>query len=545
MTGKLHDAAAKLGLTPDDLVPYGDDMAKLRAEVRARPRTRERDPRLVLVSAITPTPAGEGKTTTSIGLAQGLSRIGESVCAALREPSLGPCFGMKGGGTGGGRAKIEPTDRINLHFTGDLHAITAAHNLLAAMLDNHVYFDNPSRIDPRRILWGRVLDMNDRALRNVITGLGGRRQGVPRESGFDITAASEVMAMLCLAEDADDLRARIDRTLVAFTYDGKPITAKTLNATGAVVALLRDALLPNLVATTEGVPAVVHGGPFANIAHGCNSVIATKTAMHLADLTITEAGFGFDLGAEKFFDIKCRGAGLDTAAVVLVATCRALKLHGGAKKKKLDEPNPGAVERGLPNLDKHVESIGHFGEPPIVALNRFASDTDEEIEVVRERCRALGVPFAVSDHFARGGEGSEELARTVIEHAEKTSKPFTPLYELEASVPEKICAVAKKMYGARDVYFTKSAEADLKTIRKLGYSDLPVCIAKTQSSLSDDPKLRGRPKDFEVTVEEIIINAGAGFLVVLTGNIIRMPGLPRRPRAEEIDLVDGKIVGVG
>jgi len=537
-------AVAKLGLGPEDLIRYGQDMAKIRAEVRERPRTRDRAPKLVLVSAITPTAAGEGKTTTSIGLAQGLARLGESVCAALREPSLGPCFGIKGGGTGGGRAQIEPSDRINLHFTGDLHAITSAHNLLAAMLDNHIYFDNPSRIDPRRVLWGRVIDMNDRALRNVIIGLGGRRQGVPRESGFDITAASEVMAMLCLAEHVEDLSARINRTLVAFTYEGKPITAKSIGATGAMLALLRDALMPNLVATTEGVPALIHGGPFANIAHGCNSVIATKMAMHLCDWTITEAGFGFDLGAEKFFDIKCRSAGLDTAAVVLVATCRALKLHGGAKKRALEKPDAGAVAAGLPNLDKHVENIGHFGEPPVVALNRFAQDTDEEIAVVRERCAALGVPFAVTEHFARGGEGAEELARMVMRHAEKVSQPFTPLYEIDDPATEKISSVCEKMYGARDVYYSKRAEQALKEISRLEYDNLPVCIAKTHSSLSDDPKLRGRPKDFEITVEDILINSGAGFLVVLTGDIIRMPGLPREPIAERIDLLDGKIVGM-
>jgi formate--tetrahydrofolate ligase len=473
-----------------------------------------------------------------------MARLDQSVCLALREPSLGPCFGIKGGGTGGGRSQIEPSDRINLHFTGDLHAITSAHNLLAAMLDNHIYFDNPSRIDPRRVLWGRVIDMNDRALRDVIIGLGGRRQGVPRESGFDITAASEVMAMLCLAEHVEDLSARINRTLLAFTYDGKPVTAKTIGATGAMLALLRDALLPNLVATTEGVPALVHGGPFANIAHGCNSVIATKTAMHLADWTITEAGFGFDLGAEKFFDIKCRGAGLDTAAVVLVATCRALKLHGGAKKRALEKPDPNAVEAGLPNLEKHIENIRHFGEPPVIALNRFAHDTEDEIDVVRRRCAGLGVPFAVTDHFARGGEGAEDLARAVMEHAERVSKPFTPLYDLEASVPDKISAVAEKMYGARDVYYSKRAEKALRDIARLEYETLPVCIAKTHSSLSDDPKLRGRPKDFEITVEDILINSGAGFLVVLTGDIIRMPGLPREPLAERIDLADNEIVGM-
>ena len=540
----LPDVAADLGLTPEDLLWFGPDIAKVDPAVRARPRLRDAPPKLVLVSAITPTPAGEGKTTTSIGLAQAFARIGESVCLALREPSLGPCLGMKGGATGGGKSTLVPSDRINLHFTGDLHAITSAHNLLSAMIDNQIYFGNPTGIDPRQIVWRRVLDMNDRALRGVIVGLGGRTMGVPRETGFDITAASEVMAMLCLAEDADDLRARIDRTLVAYTYDGEPVTAASVKATGAMLALLADAVRPNLVRTVEGVPAFVHGGPFANIAHGCNSVIATKTAMHLADWTITEAGFGFDLGAEKFFDIKCRSAGLDTAAVVLVATIRALKLHGGKKLSDIEAPDPDAVRAGIPNLAKHIESIRHFCEPPVVALNRFATDTDEEIAIVRAAAEELHAPFAVSDHFARGGEGAEELARTVMDHAEKSSRSFCPLYELSASVPDKIRAVAQKMYGAKDVYWTKDAERDLRKLEKLGYAGLPVCVAKTQSSLSDDPHLKGRPKDFEITVSDVSVNAGAGVLVVLTGDIIRMPGLPREPNAEKIDLVDGRIVGL-
>jgi formate--tetrahydrofolate ligase len=540
----ISEVAAGLGLAPTDLYLYGNEMAKVEPSVLNRPRTSTSPSRLILVSAITPTPAGEGKTTTSIGLAQGFARLSESVCLALREPSLGPCFGVKGGGTGGGLSQLVPTEKINLHFTGDLHAITAAHNLLSAMLDNSIYFDNRLSIDPRRILWRRVLDMNDRALRNSIVGLGGRRQGVPREGGFDITAASEVMAMLCLAEDAEDLRGRIERTLVAYTYKGEPVTAGSLGATGAMLALLADALKPNLVQTQEGVPAFVHGGPFANIAHGCNSVVATRMAMHLSDWAITEAGFGFDLGAEKFFDIKLRGAGLDTALVVLVATCRALKMHGGAKKKQLAEPNAEAVAVGLPNLDKHVENIRHFCETPVVALNRFAADTEEEIEVVRRHCEENGVPFAVTDHFARGGEGALDLAKAVMAHAEKSDRPFCPLYPLEAPVPEKIRTVAQKMYGARDVYFTKSAERDLVDVKRLGFDGLPVCMAKTPSSLSDNPRLRGRPKDFEITVEEIQINAGAGFLVVLTGEIIRMPGLPRHPRAEEVDLVDGEIRGL-
>ncbi|RIK92239.1 MAG: formate--tetrahydrofolate ligase [Proteobacteria bacterium] len=540
----IADVAAALDLAPAEWRPYGGDVAKVDPALLAALRRRDGRARLVLVSAITPTPAGEGKTTTSIGLAQGLARLGESVCLALREPSLGPVFGMKGGGTGAGRSQLVPSERINLHFTGDFHAITSAHNLLAALLDNHLYWGNALGIDPRRVRWKRVIDMNDRALRGVIVGLGGPAQGVPRETGFDITAASEVMAMLCLAQDEADLRARIERLLVAFTADGEPVTAAKLSAAGAMLALLRDALWPNLVQTGEGVPALVHGGPFANIAHGCNSAIATRMAMHLADWTITEAGFGFDLGAEKFFDIKCRAAGLATDAVVLVATVRALKMHGGAPADALEKPDAAAVARGLPNLDKHVENIRCFGEPPIVALNRFAADADDEIAVVRERCAALGVPFAVSDHFARGGDGALELARVVREQTHGARPAYRPLYELDASFPDKVLAVASAMYGARGVVLTKEAQRDLRELRRLGYESLPVCIAKTPASLSDDPKLRGRPRDFDVTVRSIQINAGAGFLVALTGEILRMPGLPRRPLAESIDLRDGEIVGV-
>ncbi len=540
----IAEVAAALGLDPGECRPCDREVLKLDPAVLQRPRERPGAGRLVLVSAITPTPAGEGKTTTSIGLAQGLARIGESACLALREPSLGPSFGMKGGATGGGRSQLLPMEKINLHFTGDFHAITSAHNLLAALLDNHVYFGNQARIDPRRILWRRVIDMNDRALRNVIVGLGGPTQGVPRETGFDITAASEVMAMLCLAEDEEDLRARIDRLLVAFDYDREPVTAARLGASGAMLVLLRDALWPNLVQTLEGTPAIVHGGPFANIAHGCNSLVATRMALHLADWAITEAGFGFDLGAEKFFDIKCRSAGLDTVAVVLVATVRALKLHGGIPPRELTASDPEAVRRGLPNLDKHVENIRHFGEVPVVALNRFGDDDEDEIEVVRARCAELGAPFAVSDHHERGGAGAEALARVLVEHAEAHATPFRPLYDLEQSVPEKILAVARTMYGARDVVFTRQAERDLRDVRRLGYEGLPVCVAKTPASLSDDPKLRGRPDDFEVTVRSVQINAGAGFLVVLTGDILRMPGLPRHPLAEAIDLREGLIVGL-
>jgi formate--tetrahydrofolate ligase len=453
-------------------------------------------------------------------------------------------LGVKGGGTGGGAAQLVPAERINLHFTGDFHAVTSAHNLLAALIDNHLHFGNRLRIDPRRVLWRRVLDMNDRALRNVIVGLGGPAHGVARETGFDITAASEVMSMLCLAGDAEDLRARLARTLVAFADDGKSVTAGELGAAGAMLALLVDALQPNLVRTREGTPALVHGGPFANVAHGCSSVLATRMALHLADWAVTEAGFGFDLGAEKFFDIKCAGAGLDTAAVVLVATVRALKLHGGVALPDLERADANAVTRGLPNLDKHVENIRAFGESPVVALNRFAADTDEEIAVVRKRAAALGVPFATADHHARGGEGALELARTVVRHAERASSPFRPLYDWRAPVREKILAIARTMYGARGVVFTPAAGRDLMDVERLGYAALPVCIAKTQSSLSDDPKVLGRPRDFDITVRAIQINAGAGFLSVLTGDILRMPGLPRTPLAEGIDVRDGAIVGL-
>ncbi|MCP5040185.1 MAG: formate--tetrahydrofolate ligase, partial [bacterium] len=540
----IREIAAGLGLSDADLHPYGHDVAKIDLSVLDRPRAGVVEPKLVLVSAITPTPAGEGKTTTSIGLADGMRRLGESVCLALREPSLGPCLGMKGGAAGGGYSQVIPMDRINLHFTGDFHAITSANNLLAAMIDNHLHQGNEPDIDPRRVLWRRVLDLNDRALRNVVVGLGGTMDGVPHETGFDITAASEVMAMLCLAHDANDMRERLERILVGFTRSGDPVTAKQVGAAGAMLALLFDALKPNLVQTLEGAPAILHGGPFANIAHGCNSVIATRMAMQLADWTITEAGFGFDLGAEKFFDIKCKSAGLDTAAVVLVATCRALKMHGGVAKSKLGAPDPEAVKRGLPNLDKHIESIRIFGESPVVALNRFGCDTEAEIAVVRRRCEELNVTFAESDHHERGGEGAEALALALMGHSEYTSRPFKPLYEWEEPIEDKIASVAGKMYGAGEIAYTKKAKRDIAEIEKLGYADLPVCIAKIPGSLSDDPKLRGRPEDFELTVRRVQVNAGAGFLVVLTGDIMRMPGLPRKPLAEQIDVRDGAIVGL-
>jgi formate--tetrahydrofolate ligase len=539
----LLNVAEKLGVPAAHVIPYGRDLAKLDQQVVAGRGAKKG--KLVLVSAITPTPAGEGKTTTSIGLADALSHLGESVCLALREPSLGPCMGLKGVGTGGGRAQLTPADRINLHCTGDFHAISSAHNLIAAIIDNQIHFRSDLNLDLRRILWPRVIDMNDRALRDLVLGLGGRGDGMPRQGGFDITAASELMAILCLADDMGDLRARIDRILIGFDRKGNAMHAAKLGVTGAAIALLRDAMLPNLAQTLSGTPALVHGGPFANIAHGCNSVIATRTALSLADWTVTEAGFGFDLGAEKFFDIKCRTAGLDVDVVVLVASARALKMHGGVPLSELERPDPAAVERGLPNLDKHIESEALIKGAPVVALNRMASDTEEEIAVIRKACEQRGITLAVCEHYARGPEGALDLARAVIERSKRGAQPFRPLYPLDAPIPEKIKAVATQMYGAKGLVFTRDAERDLRDIEKLGYSHLPICMAKTPASLSDDPSLRGRPREFDINVQGLYVNSGAGFIVVLTGDIIRMPGLPKQPRAELIDLDrDGKIVGL-
>lgn len=541
----ISEIADKLGVEPDDLMPFGNGIGKVNLDALKRPRKRPGKARLILVSATTPTSAGEGKTTTSIGLAQALDSLGESVCLALREPSLGPCLGIKGGATGGGYSQIIPAGRINLHFTGDFHAITTVNNLVAAAIDNHIFQGNEMGLDPRQIVWRRVMDMNDRTLRNIVIGLGGRMQGIPREGGFDITAASEIMAILCLANSMEDLRRRFDNILVGTTWKGSPVYLRDLKITGAMMALLRDAVHPNLVQTLEGTPAFMHGGPFANIAHGCNSVFATRMAMQHADWTVTEAGFGFDLGAEKFFHIKCRPNGLDPDAVVVVTTVRALKLHGGKAKDALDQPDVEAVRLGLENLDKHIESVSHFNKHPVVALNRFANDTDEEIQVIRERALAHGVSFAESRHFAEGGKGAQDLAREVMKSVAQ-NKPYSPLYELDDSVYEKVHKVCKDMYGADDVAFTKEAEHDLKTITSLGLDKLPVCIAKAPSSLSDDPLLHGRPRDFEVTVRNIQVSAGAGFLIILTGKIMRMPGLPKRPMAEEIELLpDGTVVGVG
>ena len=538
----IGQIADQLGINKIDLLPYGREMAKV--HLNALQRSNSKEGRLILVSATTPTAAGEGKTTMTIGLGQGLARLGKSVCLALREPSLGPCLGMKGGATGGGYSQILPADRINLHFTGDFHAMTSANNLLSAVIDNHIYHGNELNIDPRRILWRRVIDMNDRSLRHIVLGLGGKLQGIPREGGFDITAASEVMAMLCLSSDLDDFRQRLEQTLVAFTYSGVPVFAGQLQVTGAMLALLRDAIHPNLVQTLEGVPTLVHGGPFANIAHGCNSLLATRMAQHHADWVVTEAGFGFDLGAEKFFDIKCRVGHLKPQVVVLVTTTRALKLHGGQPEETLGDRDLKALRQGLANLDKHIENVRKFNMQPVVALNRFFGDNDAELALIKARCQELDSPFALCDHFARGGEGAIELAEQVMQVASQ-SQTYCPLYPLDLSVEEKVRIICREMYGADDVAFTKQAAKDLLQVQQLGFDKLPVCIAKAPGSLSDDPKLLGRPRHFDITVRAIQINSGAGFLVVLTGEILRMPGLPKHPSAERWQLRDdGSISGL-
>lgn len=540
---KITAAAQKLGLTEDDLEFYGKFKAKISPEVWSRVKDNP-DGKLILVTAITPTPAGEGKTTTSIGLADAFAKLGRKICVALREPSLGPCFGIKGGAAGGGYAQVVPMEDINLHFTGDFHAITTAHNLLAAVLDNHLQQGNELNIDVRRVVWKRVLDLNDRALRNVIVGLGGKVNGVPRESGFDITVASEMMAILCLAKDFADLKERLGKIIVAYTVDGEVVTANDLNVTGSLALLMKDAIKPNLVQTLEGTPALIHGGPFANIAHGCNSVIATRHALKLADIVVTEAGFGADLGAEKFLDIKCRMSGLRPDAVVIVATIRALKMHGGVDKKNLSEPNVEAVERGLANLEKHIENVQGFGLPAVVALNDFPTDTAEEISAVEKLCAAKGVRFAQSKVFAEGGTGGIDLARAV-EDSFNDAKNFKFTYADDDTVADKISAVAKKIYGANDVTYLPAAKKQLVEIERLGFGKVPVCVAKTQYSLSDDAAKIGRPKNFNVTVRELKISAGAGFVVVLMGNIMTMPGLPKRPAAEKIDITpEGVISGL-
>ena len=540
----IREIAAVAGVDEKYLEQYGNYKAKV--DYNLLNESDRADGKLVLVTAITPTPAGEGKTTTTIGLADGLRRIGKNVVVALREPSLGPVFGVKGGAAGGGYAQVVPMEDINLHFTGDFHAIGAANNLLAAMLDNHIYQGNALNIDPRRITWKRCVDMNDRQLRFVTDGLGGRVNGVPREDGYDITVASEIMAVFCLASSITDLKERLSRIVVGYTYDEKPVTAGDLKAVGAMAALLKDALKPNLVQTLEGTPAFVHGGPFANIAHGCNSVIATKMAMKLGDYAVTEAGFGADLGAEKFLDIKCRMAGLTPSAVVVVATVRALKMHGGSLKTELGAENLETLERGIPNLLRHVSNIKNvYKLPCVVAVNRFPTDTDAEIELVIGKCRELGVNVVLSTVWAQGGLGGEELAREVVRLCECEKGDFTFSYESELSIAQKIEAVTRKVYGGVGVNITPVAQKQIAQLEALGYGNCPICVAKTQYSFSDDPTKLGAPEGFTVTVKNVKISAGAGFIVVLTGDIMTMPGLPKVPAAERIDVDEnGKISGL-
>ena len=539
----IREIAAKLGLTEDDIELYGKYKAKISLDAWNKVKNGP-DGKLVLVTAINPTPAGEGKTTTSVGLADAFHKLGHKVAVALREPSLGPCFGLKGGAAGGGYAQVVPMEDINLHFTGDFHAITTAHNLLAAVIDNHIQQGNALDIDVRRVAWKRVLDLNDRALRNVVIGLGGKAHGVPRETGFDITVASEMMAILCLARDLEDMKKRLGEIVVAYSRDGRAIRAEELNVTGALTLLFKDAIKPNLVQTLEGTPALIHGGPFANIAHGCNSVMATKFALKFADIAITEAGFGADLGAEKFLDIKCRFAGIHPDAVVIVATVRALKMHGGVPKTELGKVDMAALEKGLANLTKHIENVHKFGLPAVVAINAFPTDTKEELDFVEEKCNALGASVALSQVWAKGGEGGVELAEKVLE-AIKQPADFHYMYEVEQSIPEKIEAIAKAIYGADGVDFTAPAKKQLAEIEALGMDKMPICMAKTQYSLSDDATKLGRPEGFRITVKELRISAGAGFIVALTGNILTMPGLPKKPAAENMDIdVNGKITGL-
>ena len=540
----IREIAAAAGVDEKYLEQYGSYKAKVDYRM-LKDLADKPDGKLILVTAITPTPAGEGKTTTSVGLADGMKKIGKNVIVALREPSLGPVFGIKGGAAGGGYAQVVPMEDINLHFTGDFHAIGAANNLLAAMLDNHIQQGNALGIDVKRITWKRCVDMNDRQLRNVIDGLGGRMQGVPREDGFDITVASEVMAVLCLASDIPDLKARLGRIIVGYTYDGKPVTAHDLKAEGAMTALLKDALKPNLVQTLEGTPAFIHGGPFANIAHGCNSVTATRMAMKLGDYAVTEAGFAADLGAEKFLDIKCRMAGLTPSAVVVVATVRALKYHGGVAKADLNQENLAALEKGMPNLLRHVKNIKDvFGLPCVVAINAFPTDTKAELDLVEAKCKELGVNVALSEVWAKGGEGGIALAEEVVRLCEQPNS-FRQSYDLESSIEEKLEAICKRIYHADGVQLTDGAKKQAKTLAELGFANMPICMAKTQYSFSDDPALLGAPEGFTVTVRNLKVSAGAGFIVALTGDIMTMPGLPKVPAAEKIDVDEnGKISGL-
>ena len=539
----IVEIANKIGVGEDDLELYGKYKAKIAPKVWERVKDNP-DGKLILVTAITPTPAGEGKTTTTVGLAQALAKLGQKVTFAVREPSLGPSFGIKGGAAGGGYSQVIPMEDINLHFTGDFHAITTAHNLISAMVDNSIQQGNELNIDPRRVVWRRVVDLNDRALRNVILGLGGRANGVPRESGFDITVASEIMAILCLSTDLMDLKERVSKVVVAYTYDGKAVTAGDIGAAGSAAVILKDAIKPNLVQTLEGVPAFIHGGPFANIAHGCNSIQATRLGLKLADYFVTEAGFGADLGAEKFLDIKCRMGGLKPSAVVIVATVRALKMHGGRQKSELAQEDLAALEKGMTNLEKHIENVAAFGLPSVVAINRFPTDTEAELELVREKCARLGAPVALSEVWEKGGEGGLDLGKRVMEACEKPNT-FHYLYDTALTPKEKIEKIAREVYGAAGVAYTDGAEKDLALIRDLGKDDLLICMAKTQYSLSDDPALLGRPEGFTITIREVRLSAGAGFLVAITGAIMTMPGLPKKPAALSIDIDEkGKITGL-
>lgn len=540
----IMEVAQSLDLLEDEVELYGKYKAKINLGAWDRLKDQP-DGKLILVTAINPTPAGEGKTTTTVGLGQALTKIGKKAMIALREPSLGPCFGIKGGAAGGGFAQVVPMEDINLHFTGDFHAITSTHNLLAALLDNHIQQGNLLNIDPRQVVFRRVMDMNDRSLRKIIIGLGGRTEGVPRENGFDITVASEVMAILCLAKDLMDLKERFGRIVVAYTYEGKAITAHDLEAEGAMALLMKDAIKPNMVQTLENTPVFIHGGPFANIAHGCNSIVATRLAMKLADYVVTEAGFGADLGAEKFYDLKCRFAGLKPAATVLVATVRALKMNGGVAKENLGPENLEALACGIVNLEKHIENIGKFGVPAIVAINRFPTDTDAELEFIAQRCSELGAEFALSEVFTKGGEGGIELAKAVLNIIDNKESNFKVLYELEMPIREKIEKIAQEIYGADGVNFAKEAEVAIKKYTELGYGELPICMAKTQYSLTDDQTVLGRPTGFKITVREVRLSAGAGFLVAITGAIMTMPGLPKRPAALRMDIdAEGKITGL-
>ncbi len=537
----IAKVAAKVGITEDELEFYGKYKAKLSDELIDRLKDKP-DGKLILTTAINPTPAGEGKTTTTVGLGQAMCRLGKNAVIALREPSLGPVMGIKGGAAGGGYAQVLPMEDINLHFTGDMHAITAAHNLLAAMIDNHIHQGNDLDIDVRRVTYKRVMDMNDRALREVIVGLGGKANGFPRQDGFMITVASEIMAILCLASDKIDLKERLGKIIIGYNRSGEPVRASDLKAQGAMALLLKDAIKPNLVQTLENTPCIMHGGPFANIAHGCNSIIATKLALKLGDYAITEAGFGADLGAEKFLDIKCRIGGLKPDAVVLVATCRALKYNGGVNKANVSAPDPEALKRGLPNLEKHIENIAKYGVPCVVAINRFPADTEEELAVIEECCKRLGAEFAVSEVFAKGGEGGEDLAKKVLETLETKESRFKPIYDLDTTCYEKIDIIAREIYGADGVDFLPAAKKAVDEFIAMGYGNLPVCVAKTQYSLSDDPTKLCRPKDFRITVREARISAGAGFIVLLTGDIMVMPGLPKVPAAEKIDIDENGVI---